>query len=116
MRGKKSYLNRQSNFGCAPGFDTSLPLAHIDAMTICLAGDVERFLEDQVRKGVCEDAGELVNDIVRALREQQQKPFEVTPELEAWLLKSADQPATALTNADFQNIRERVRSRVPSPE
>ena len=80
-------------------------------MTIRLAGDVERFLEEQVRNGVCEDAAELVNDVVRALREQQRKPFEVTPELEAWLLKSADQPTTPLKGADFHAIQERVRLR-----
>jgi hypothetical protein len=46
-----------------------------------------------VRSGVCADASELVNDIIRTLREQQQKPFDLTPELEAWLLEAADKPA-----------------------
>jgi Arc/MetJ-type ribon-helix-helix transcriptional regulator len=81
-------------------------------MTIDLAKDVEDFLKEQVRNGVCGDAGKLVNDVVRSLRGQQQKPFEVTPELEAWLLESADQPTTPLTSADFAGIRERVRERM----
>ena len=83
-------------------------------MTIALAKDVEDFLKAQVRAGVCADASELVNDVVRSVREQQQKLFEVTPELEAWLLEAADKPATLLTGADFNAIRERLRTRKTS--
>lgn len=79
-------------------------------MTIALAKDVEEFLAEQVRAGG--DASELVNDLVRSIRDQQQ--FEVTAELEAWLLESADKPATPLTGADFDGIRERVRARAKS--
>lgn len=81
-------------------------------MTIALARDVEEFLQDQVRAGVCADASELVNDVIRSLREQQGKEFETTPELEAWLLAAADQPVTPLTKSDFADIRRRVRARV----
>jgi Arc/MetJ-type ribon-helix-helix transcriptional regulator len=83
-------------------------------MTIALAKDVEDFLQDQVRAGVSSDATELVNDLLRSIREQQQRSFEVTPELEAWLLEAADKPVTPLTAADFNGIRERVRSRLKS--
>ena len=83
-------------------------------MTIVLARDVEDFLQNQVRSGVCADPSELVNDVIRSIREQQEKPLEVTPELEAWLLEAADQPATPLTGADFDTIRERVRARTQS--
>ena len=83
-------------------------------MTIVLARDVEGFLQNQVRSGVCADPSELVNDVIRSIREQQQKPLEVTPELEAWLLEAAGQPTTPLTKADFDAIRERVRARTPS--
>ena len=83
-------------------------------MTIALAKDVEEFLQEQVRAGVCADASELVNGVIRSVREQQQKPFEVTPELEAWLLEAADKPATPLTGADFNAIRERLRARTAS--
>ena len=82
-------------------------------MTVALAKDVEDFLQDQVRTGVCADASELVNDVLRSLREQQQ-PIEVTPELEAWLLEAADKPASPLTRADFDALRQRVRSRLNS--
>lgn len=84
-------------------------------MTIALATDVEEFLAEQVRAGVCANPSELVNDLLRSLREQRQKPFEVTPELEAWLLESADQAATPLVAQDFASIRQRVHARSGSP-
>jgi len=80
-------------------------------MTIALDRDVEDFLQNQVRSGVCSDASELVNDVIRSVREQQRRPFEITPELEAWLLEAADKPTTPLTRDDFNSIRERVRAR-----
>jgi Arc/MetJ-type ribon-helix-helix transcriptional regulator len=80
-------------------------------MTISLAKDVEDFLEGQARAEGRPDASELVNDMVRSLRELQRRPFRVTPELEAWLLQSADAPTTPLTRPDFDGIRERVRNR-----
>ena len=80
-------------------------------MTVALARDVEDFLQNQVRTGVCADASELVNDVIRSLREQQRKVFNITPELEAWLLEAADKPTTSLTQSDFAGIRERVRAK-----
>jgi Arc/MetJ-type ribon-helix-helix transcriptional regulator len=80
-------------------------------MTVALATDVEDFLQNQVRSGVCADDSELVNDLVRCLREQQQKLFDITPEFEAWLLEAADKPITPLTKSDFAGIRERVRAK-----
>jgi hypothetical protein len=82
-------------------------------MTIALAKDVEDFLQDQVRAGVAADPSELANDVLRCLREQQRKPFEVTPQLEAWLLAAAEQPATPLNQADFDGIRKRAGKRSP---
>ncbi len=82
-------------------------------MTVALAKDVEDYLQDQVRTGVCADASELINDALRSLREQQQ-PIEITPELEAWLLEAADKPVTPLTHADFDALRQRVRTRLNS--
>ena len=81
-------------------------------MTVALARDVEDYLQDQVRSGVCADASALVNDVIRSLREQQRKLFEITPELEAWLLEAADKPVTPLTKSDFNAIRDRVRARL----
>jgi putative addiction module CopG family antidote len=83
-------------------------------MTIALAKDVEDFLDEQVRSGHCTDASELVNDVIRSLRDQRERPFEVTPELEKWLLEAADSPTSPLTHNDFDSIRERVRNRTQS--
>ncbi|MGA9450601.1 MAG: hypothetical protein WBW41_04560 [Verrucomicrobiia bacterium] len=81
-------------------------------MTVALARDVEDFLRNQVRAGVCADASALVNDLVRSLREQQRKHFDLTPELEVWLLEAADKPTTPLTKSDFAAIRKRVRAKI----
>lgn len=78
---------------------------------IALAKDVEEFLLQQVRAGVCTDASELVNDVLRSVRETHQRPFEITPELEEWLLAVADKPVSPLIPQDFDAIRERVRAR-----
>jgi hypothetical protein len=48
-------------------------------MTIALAKDVEDFFAEQGRSVHCSNASELVNDVLRSLRDQQQKPFEITP-------------------------------------
>ena len=80
-------------------------------MTVDLASDVEVFLQEQMRGGTCADPAQLVNDLLRSLREQQRRTFPVTPESEAWLLTAADQPTTPLNAEDFQGIRERVRAR-----
>jgi Arc/MetJ-type ribon-helix-helix transcriptional regulator len=84
-------------------------------MTIALAQDVEAFVEEQVRAGVCPDVATLVNDVLRSLSENQHRPFATSPELEAWLLEAADSPATSLTPADFDAIRQRVRARLRNP-
>ncbi len=93
--------------------DTLLLVREDTAMTIALAKDVEDFLEEQVRAGVCADPSELANDVLRGVREQQRQPFEITPELEHWLLEAADKPVSPLTQADFDGIQGRVRNRTP---
>ena len=82
-------------------------------MTVDLARDVEEFLQEQVRRGVCADPAHLVNDVLRSLRDQAAQRFEVTPELESWLMESADQPGSPLTSRDFERIRERIQARRP---
>ena len=93
-------------------FDKPVLLPDSGVMTIELAKDVEDFLQEQLRAGVCADPSKLVNDVLRSVRQQQQqRPFEVTPELEAWLLEAADKPVTPLTSADFVANRTRVGAR-----
>ncbi len=72
---------------------------------------MEAFLQEQVRAGVAGDPSELANDVFRCVRDQQRRTFELTPQLEAWLLEAAAQPATPLTQADFDRIRQRARKR-----
>jgi len=85
-------------------------------MTITLAKDVEEFLQAQLREGVGADASDLVNNVLRAIRDQKMGTLNVTPDLEAWLMEAADKPSTPLTTADFAGIRERVRRRIdPAP-
>ena len=81
---------------------------HTWKVTISLAKDVEEFLKKQVEAGVCTDASEFVDHILRSYREQQRQPLDVTPELEAWLLDAADQSVTPLTGKDFDDIRKRA--------
>lgn len=84
-------------------------------MTITLADDVERFLQDQVRAGACQNPSELVNAVLRSLRDLESSPFQSNPELEAWLLETADHPTTPLTKSDFDGIRARVLAAAKSP-
>lgn len=81
-------------------------------MKVTLAKDVEDFLQIQVRNGGCANASELVNDLVRCLRDQHQENIVLTPELEAWLLEAADKPVSPLTEADYAAIRQRVRTKL----
>ena len=80
-------------------------------MTVELASDVEDFVRTQVRSGGCANAEALINDVIRSIRDQQTTTFNITPELEAWLLKAAEAPTTPLTKGDFDAIRKRVKGR-----
>jgi Arc/MetJ-type ribon-helix-helix transcriptional regulator len=95
-------------------FDSFPCPTHNEFMTIALARDVEEFLQEQVQAGICSDPSELVNDLIRSLRDQKQRPFQVTPELEAWLLEAADEPSSPLAKEDFDAIRNRVQTRLKS--
>lgn len=75
---------------------------------IALTKNLEAFLAEQVRVGACTEASELVNAILRSVKEQQEKPFQATQELDRWLLEAAN-PVTPLTKADFSNISENSR-------
>jgi len=67
-------------------------------MSLDLAKDVEEFVKEQLRNGPCTNANDLVDDVLRLIRDQQEIALKVTPELEAWLLESADSPTTPLTS------------------
>jgi Arc/MetJ-type ribon-helix-helix transcriptional regulator len=107
-------LNCGDDFGSVSDIDRHLQMAKSGDtffMTVVLAKDVEDFLQAQVRSGVCANASEFVNNLVRSFRDQQQKSLTITPELEAWLLEAADKPVAPLTKADFAAISERTHSK-----
>ena len=67
---------------------------------------IDDFLEGQL---------ELTDEVKAKLdqsRSEHGMPFEVAPELDAWLLEAADKPTTPLTKSDFDDIRERVRAKI----
>ena len=70
---------------------------------------IDDFLEDRL-----ELTDEVKARLEQSRREHAQKPFAVTPELEAWLLEAADKPTTPLLKSDFEAIRERVRAKIPA--
>ena len=52
--------------------------------------------------------------ILECYKRELARAVSLTPELEAWLREAADQPATPLTQADFDGIRQRARKRNPA--
>lgn len=80
-------------------------------MTLELAKDVEEFLQAQVESGTCEKPADLVNHVLRDLRNRQRQSLQTSAELEKWLLESADSPVSSLDSKDFAEIRHRVRQR-----
>jgi hypothetical protein len=68
---------------------------------------IDDFLEDQL-----ELTDKVKAKLNQSRREHQEKTFDITPELEAWLVEAADKPTTPLTKSDFAAIRERVRAKV----
>jgi hypothetical protein len=67
---------------------------------------IDDYLENQL-----ELTDEVKAKLDQSRREHQLKPFDITPELETWLLEAADKPTTPLTKSDFAAIRERVRAK-----
>lgn len=51
-------------------------------MRITSAKDVEACIEQQVRAGICRDAGDFVNEVLRGVRQQQEPSFEPSADLE----------------------------------
>ncbi|MEI9961968.1 MAG: hypothetical protein WDM76_12790 [Limisphaerales bacterium] len=62
---------------------------------------------EQIKELPADERAQVAKFIVG--QDDSHKPFDVTPELEAWLLEAADKPATPLTKADFAAIRDRAR-------
>jgi hypothetical protein len=61
---------------------------------------------EQIKELPADEQAEVARFIVG--QDDSCKPFDVTPELESWLLEAADKPASPLTKADFAAIRQRA--------
>jgi len=84
--------------------------AAIPGLTRAEIEEVRAWIDDFLERQL-EPTDEAKAKLDQSRREQQQKTFDITPELEAWLLEAADKPTTPLTKSDFAAIRERVRAK-----
>ena len=84
--------------------------AAIPGLTRAEIEEVRAWIDDFLERQL-ELTDEAKAKLDQSRREQQQKTFDITPELEAWLLEAADKPTTPLTKSDFAAIRERVRAK-----
>lgn len=83
-------------------------------MNIDLTKDLEEFVESQVRTGGYADAGEVLRDALRHLRDGGSSLDNDSSTLEALLLEARKGPYTALTSDDFEAVRHRLRARSTS--
>lgn len=85
------------------------------SLEITLPPALANFVAEKVVRGDYQSPSEVVSEALRLLRAQETNEFE-SPELEALLRDGMGQPATALTTADWDEIRrsgrERLRQRI----
>ena len=80
-------------------------------MKVELTKDLEAYVESQVRTGGYADAGEVLRDALRHLRDGRSWLDNDSPALEALLLEARNGAYTPLTSDDFEAVRRRLRSR-----
>jgi putative addiction module CopG family antidote len=80
-------------------------------MKVELTKDLEAYVESQVRTGGYADAGEVLRDALRHLRDARSWLDNDSPALEALLLQARNGAYTPLTSDDFEAVRRRLRSR-----
>jgi hypothetical protein len=61
---------------------------------------------EQIKELPADEQAQVVKFIVG--QNDSYQPFNVTAELESWLLEAADKPVTPLAKADFAGIRNRA--------
>lgn len=83
-------------------------------MNIALPPDLEAFVTEKVRQGGYVDAGDVVRDALRHLRDDVAISEEEPAALEAQMLE-CEGPAVPMEWSDFQAISNRVRERHRSP-
>ncbi|HLA83906.1 MAG TPA: type II toxin-antitoxin system ParD family antitoxin [Thermoguttaceae bacterium] len=79
----------------------------MDTMNIALPESMKQFVHEQIARGGYSSASEYVRDLIRS--DQKEKARAV---LEAEMLKGlASGDASAMTDADWREIREEIRHR-----
>ena len=81
------------------------------SLEITLPPARENFVSEKVVRGDYQSPSEVVSEALRLLRARETNEFE-SPELEALLRDGMSQPATALTAADWDEIRRSGRERL----
>ncbi len=81
-------------------------------MKVTLTKDLEKFVEGRVQSGDYADAGEVIRDALRHLRETEETEIVASPELEAKLLEAVDGPHKKYSRKVLEVAAARVKARV----
>ena len=81
-------------------------------MKVTLTKDLEQFVEARVQNGGYADAGEVIRDALRHLRQSEEADFIASPELEAKLLDAVEGPHKKYSRKALEDAAARVRGRV----
>ena len=77
-------------------------------MNVTLTKDLEEFVETRVRDGGYADAGEVIRDALRHLRQVEEGDLAASPELEAMLLEGLDSPKMPYDRSVMDRVAEKV--------
>ncbi len=80
-------------------------------MKVTLTKDLEQFVEARVQSGGYADAGEVIRDALRHLRQAEDGDFVASPELEAKLLEAVDGPHKKYSRKVLDAAAARVKAR-----
>lgn len=81
-------------------------------MKVTLTKDLEQFVETRVQSGGYADAGEVIRDALRHLRQSEEVDIVASPELEAKLLEAAEGPHKKYSRKVIEDAASRVSARV----
>ena len=81
-------------------------------MKVTLTKDLEQFVEARVKRGGYADAGEVVRDALRHLRQSEEFEVVTSQELEAKLLEAVEGPHKKYSRKVLEDAAARVKTRV----
>lgn len=96
-------------------FDNRATLLKISVMEITLTEDLQRFVEEKVRKGGYADANEVISDALRYSRAKEDPAELDSQELAELLLPAVRGSHEPLTDEDFERLRSRARTSPAGP-